>query len=98
MPLVHHRLPAVLTTCSFHQCTTVYIRCAVVCPHACQGNKFHRVVKGFCCQGGDIVRCEAPRGGAGGKQRPSCAWALGRRCRQLGYLMYDKNGNQGINP
>lgn len=27
-----------------------------------KGNKFHRVVKGFCCQGGDIVRCDGSGG------------------------------------
>ncbi|KAG2493782.1 hypothetical protein HYH03_008002 [Edaphochlamys debaryana] len=27
-----------------------------------QGNKFHRIVKGFCCQGGDIVRGDGSGG------------------------------------
>lgn len=26
---------------------------------AAQGNKFHRIVSGFCCQGGDVVRGRA---------------------------------------
>jgi cyclophilin family peptidyl-prolyl cis-trans isomerase len=25
-------------------------------PIVLQGNKFHRIVSGFCCQGGDVVR------------------------------------------
>ena len=56
---------------------------AAASPARVQGNKFHRIVQGFCCQGGDVVRSDGSGGDSiyGGSPPASLAVAWHAKLR-----------------